>query len=156
MAMHPVRKQRLIFVLFIVVFSSAAVGLMAYGLRDNIDLFYPPSKIARGDAPVDKQIRAGGCVMPGTVVRYPNSLKKDFRITDGMADLAVTTEKILPDLFAEGESVVLTGKLNESGVFVATEVFAKHDENYMPPEVAESLEGTADHAKTCEGLTYGA
>ncbi|GAB1259945.1 cytochrome c maturation protein CcmE [Aurantivibrio plasticivorans] len=155
MAMHPVRKQRLIFVCFIIVFSTIAVGLLAYSLRENIDLFYPPSKIVAGEAPIDKQIRAGGCVIPGTIVRYENSLKKSFRVTDGAAQLQVSTEAILPDLFGEGESVVLTGKLNGDGEFVATKVFAKHDENYMPPEVADSMKGQVDHAKTCEGLDYG-
>ncbi|MGI1677987.1 MAG: cytochrome c maturation protein CcmE [Cellvibrionaceae bacterium] len=152
--MHPARKQRLIFVLFIVAFSSIAVGLLTYSLRGNINLFYPPSKIVNGEAPVDKQIRAGGCVVPGSIVRYDNSLKKSFKVTDGIENLDVVTEEVLPDLFGEGESAVLTGKLNKDGIFVATEVFAKHDENYMPPEVAESMKEGADHTKTCDGLNY--
>src|SRR5690606_29828923 len=97
--MHPVRKQRLIFVLFLVFFASAAAALFGFALRENIVLFYPPSRIVAGDAPVDRQIRAGGCVLPGSLERVPNSLTKNFIITDGAAELKVTTDVILPDLF---------------------------------------------------------
>lgn len=151
--MHPVRKQRLIAVLFIVVFASVAVGLMAYALRENINLFYPPSKIVAGEAPVDKRIRAGGCVLPGSVQRSTNSLDVDFLVTDGAAQLQIHYSGILPDLFAEGEAVVVNGHLDGDGVFQATEVLAKHDETYTPPEVAESVQG-AEHSKTCEGINY--
>ncbi|MGQ9425337.1 cytochrome c maturation protein CcmE [Gilvimarinus sp. F26214L] len=153
--MHPVRKQRLIFVLFLVFFAGAAAALFGFALRENIDLFYPPSAIVAGQAPVDKQIRAGGCVLPGSIQRQENSMTKTFVVTDGAANLSVTTDVILPDLFGEGESAVLTGKLNGEGVFVATQVLAKHDETYMPPEVADNLQNPQDHAKTCEGLDYG-
>lgn len=153
--MHPVRKQRLIFVLFLVFFAGAAAALFGFALRGNIDLFYPPAKIVAGEAPVDKQIRAGGCVLPGSIQRVENSTTKNFMVTDGVANLAVTTDVILPDLFAEGESAVLTGRLNGDGVFVATQVLAKHDETYMPPEVADNLKNAEDHVKTCKGLNYG-
>lgn len=153
--MHPVRKQRLIFVLFLVFFVSLAAGLFGFALRENIDLFYPPSKIVAGEAPVDKQIRVGGCVVPGSLERVENSLTKNFVITDGMATLDVSTEQILPDLFAEGEAAVLTGRLNGDGVFFATQVLAKHDETYMPPEVADSMQtDTTEHTATCTGLDY--
>jgi cytochrome c-type biogenesis protein CcmE len=154
--MHPVRKQRLIMVIFIVVFASVAVGLMAYALRENINLFYPPAKIVSGEAPVDKRIRAGGCVLPGQVKRASDSLDVSFLITDGAANVEVHFTGILPDLFAEGEAVVVNGRLNGDGVFMATEVLAKHDENYTPPEVAESMQGTGEHQNTCEGMSYGA
>lgn len=153
--MHPVRKQRLILVLFVVVFASLAVGLMAYALRENINLFYPPSKIAAGEAPVDKRIRAGGCVLPGQVKRDSESLDVSFLITDGAASVEVRFSGILPDLFSEGEAVVVNGKLNGDGVFMASEVLAKHDETYTPPEVAESMQNTGEHQKTCEGMSYG-
>jgi len=153
--MHPKRKQRLILVVFIVVLSSTAVGLTIYSLRENLNLFYPPSSIVRGDAPAHKTIRAGGCVVPGSVVRSPDSLEVAFSVTDGMAELLVTYDLILPDLFSEGEAVVLTGQLDSSGVFVATKVLAKHDENYTPPEVADTVQTDgAEHAKTCKGLDY--
>lgn len=153
--MHPVRKQRLIFVLFLLFFAGAAAALFGYGLRENINLFYPPSKIVAGEAPVDRQINAGGCVVPGSLVHVENSVTKHFIITDGLAQLSVTTDETLPDLFAEGEATLVTGKLNGAGVFIATKVNPKHDENYMPPEVADSVQNTAEHGKTCEGLEYG-
>lgn len=152
--MHPLRKQRLIIVLFIVIFSSVAVGLMAYALRENINLFYPPSKIATGEVPHNTRIRAGGCVKPGSVVRASDSLQVSFSITDGVADVPVTYSGLLPDLFAEGEAAVVNGMLDETGVFNATEVLAKHDENYMPPEVAEAMKGTGEHQATCKGMSY--
>lgn len=154
MTMHPLRKQRLIIVLFIVIFSSVAVGLMAYALRENINLFYPPSKIASGDVPHNTRIRAGGCVKPGSVARASDSLQVSFLITDGVADVPVTYSGLLPDLFAEGEAAVVNGMLDETGVFNATEVLAKHDENYMPPEVAEAMKGTGEHQATCKGMAY--
>ncbi len=153
--MHPVRKQRLITVIFIVVFASVAVGLMSYALRENINLFYPPSKIVAGEAPVDKHIRAGGCVLPGSVERASESLDVNFLVTDGVAQLQIHYSGILPDLFAEGEAVVVTGRLDGEGVFQAQEVLAKHDETYTPPEVAESVQNTGDHTKACEGMNYG-
>ncbi len=161
--MHPIRKQRLIMVLFIVAFASVAIGLMSYALRENINLFYPPSKIVAGEAPIDKRIRAGGCVLPGSVKRATDSLDVEFLVTDGAAELQVHYSGILPDLFSEGEAIVANGRLDGDGVFRATEVLAKHDENYTPPEVAESVQAVAaeggeqgaDHAKGCEGMNYG-
>ena len=153
--MHPVRKQRLILVVFILVFASVAVGLMTYALRENINLFYPPSKIVAGEAPLDTRIRAGGCVLPGSVARSTESLAVSFLITDGAANVQVNYSGILPDLFAEGEAAVVTGILNGEGVFMADQVLAKHDETYTPPEVAESVQDVNQHSKTCEGMQYG-
>ena len=137
--MHPQRKQRLLIVSFIVVFSSLAIGLMLYALSGNINLFYPPAEIAAGKAPIGASIRAGGMVVPGSVERGSDDLSVQFRVTDYQAEVAVVYSGILPDLFAEGEGVVAAGVLDEHGVLQATEVLAKHDENYMPPEVAEAL-----------------
>lgn len=150
--MHPVRRQRLMVVLFIVFFSSIAILLITYALRENIHLFYPPSKIIAGDAPVDRLIRAGGCVVPGSVIRSTTDLTVQFQITDGGEALSVTYEGILPDLFAEGEATVIHGKVAQNRHFTATEVLAKHDENYMPPEVAEAMKNSGEHAKTCDLL----
>lgn len=156
--MHPVRKQRLILVLFIVVASSVGVGLILFAMKDNMNLFYPPSKIVSGEAPKGKTIRAGGCVVPGSVKRDDQSLKVAFDVTDGNALLSVNYEGLLPDLFAEGEAAVLTGEVNTQGVFVATEVLAKHDETYMPPEVADAMKQKSDdyeqHSATCGELSY--
>jgi len=152
--MHPIRKQRLIFVVFIISFASIAAGLISYTLRDNINLFYPPSLIVSGQAPVDKRIRAGGCVLPGSVKHLGKNLDVSFLVTDGAANLRVKYSGILPDLFSEGEAVVVNGSLDKGGVFQATQVLAKHDENYTPPEVAESVQDATEHAKTCEGMKY--
>jgi cytochrome c-type biogenesis protein CcmE len=139
--MHPVRKQRLIVVLLIVFGAALAVGLITFAMRENINLFYPPADIAAGKAPVGKNIRAGGMVREGSVKRDPNSLRVEFVVTDYKADVPVVYSGILPDLFAEGDGVVASGQLDENGVFQAAEVLAKHDENYMPPEVQHALEG---------------
>jgi cytochrome c-type biogenesis protein CcmE len=137
--MHPVRKQRLLLVCFIVGFASVAVGLVAYGLRGNINLFFPPAEIAAGKAPAGQPIRLGGMVVEGSVRRDPDSLRVEFDVTDYQAVVTAVYIGILPDLFAEGEGVVASGVLDEQGVFQASEVLAKHDENYMPPEVSEAL-----------------
>lgn len=141
--MHPVRKQRLLVVLFIVVFSSLAIGLVTYGLRGNINLFFPPAEIAAGKAPIGQPMRMGGMVVEGSVVRSNDSLHVRFDVTDYQATVTAEYEGILPDLFAEGQGVVTAGVLDSNGVFQATEVLAKHDENYMPPEVADALAKSA-------------
>ena len=142
MAMHPVRKQRLGIVVFILLASAAAAAFLGFALRENINLFYPPADIAAGKAPLDRKIRAGGMVEEGSVQRASDSLKVRFKVTDYSASVEVAYEGILPDLFAEGEGVVVTGTLGQDGVFQASEVLAKHDENYMPPEVNAALEAS--------------
>ena len=137
--MHPVRKQRLTIVLFITIFSSLAVGLVVYGLRGNINLFFPPADIVAGKAPVGSPIRLGGMVVEGSLIRSTDSLRVQFDVTDYAATVTAVYEGILPDLFAEGQGVVAAGVLDEQGVLQASEVLAKHDENYMPPEVADAL-----------------
>jgi cytochrome c-type biogenesis protein CcmE len=142
--MHPVRRQRLIIVLLIVFGAAVAVALITFALRENINLFYSPAEIAEGKAPVGKQIRAGGMVLEGSIVRDPYSLRVDFVVTDYLAQVPVTFVGILPDLFAEGQGVVAAGKLGDDGVFQASEVLAKHDENYMPPEVQSAVDAAQD------------
>jgi len=144
--MHPVRKQRLYLVLFVVVFSSAAIGLVLYAMSGNINLFFPPAEVAAGKAPIGQPVRIGGMVVDGSVQRSDDSLEVRFELTDYAAKVPVTYTGILPDLFDEGQGAVASGELNEQGMLVATEVLAKHDENYMPPEVAEALEQSGyDH-----------
>jgi len=144
--MHPIRRQRLLIVIFVVLFSSAAVGLVTYALRGNINLFFPPAEVAQGKAPVGKPIRVGGMVREGSVQRSDDSLEVRFVITDFEADVPALYVGILPDLFGEGQGAVASGVLNEEGVLMASEVLAKHDENYMPPEVADALEKSGyDH-----------
>ena len=144
--MHPLRKQRLTLVLFILFFSTLAVGLVSYALRGNINLFYPPADILAGKAPAGQPIRVGGMVVEGSVKRSPGSLRVQFDMTDYAATVTAVYEGILPDLFAEGQGVVAAGLLDGEGVLQATEVLAKHDENYMPPEVAEALEKSRPQA----------
>ncbi len=138
--MHPKRKQRLVVALAVVVLSSATIGLIAYALSGNINLFYSPSEVVAGEAPVDRKLRVGGMVVEGSVERASDRLETRFEVTDFVQSVTVTYDGILPDLFAEGEGVVATGILGADGVVTASEVLAKHDENYMPPEVAEALE----------------
>ncbi len=140
--MHPVRKQRLYLVLFLVFFSSAAIGLVTYALRGNINLFYPPVEVAAGLAPIGQNIRVGGMVVDGSIQRSSDSLEVRFEVTDFEAVVPVVYTGILPDLFDEGQGAVASGKLDANGVLQASEVLAKHDENYMPPEVAEALEAS--------------
>ena len=144
--MHPVRKQRLSIVLFVLLFSSAAIGLVVYAMSGNINLFFPPAEVAAGKAPVGKPIRVGGMVVEGSIERSDDSLVIAFEVTDYTATVPVVYEGILPDLFDEGQGAVASGVLNEDGVLMASEVLAKHDENYMPPEVADALEQSGfDH-----------
>ena len=141
--MHPIRKKRLTIVLFLLAGLSIAVALTTYALRQNINLFYDPSQIAAGEAPVDVRIRAGGMVEENSVVRDPESLRVEFKVTDFTSSVPVEYTGILPDLFAEGQGVVAMGRLDGQGRFVADQVLAKHDENYMPPEVNDALEKAA-------------
>ena len=128
------------------------MGLITYALRQNINLFYDPTQIASGEAPLDARIRAGGMVEEGSVIRDPNSLKVEFRITDFNRSVPVEYTGILPDLFAEGQGVVAMGRLTPEGRFVADQVLAKHDENYMPPEVAEALEKSSGGQHKAGGM----
>lgn len=148
--MHPVRKQRLQILVFILVVISVAVGLLLYALKDNINLFYPPAEIAAGKAEVGQSIRAGGMVKIGSIQRSTESLEMNFVITDYEAELTVYYTGILPDLFAENSGVVVAGSLREDGTFLATEVLAKHDEEYMPPEVAETLKNKPHNSELGE------
>ncbi|GHC23951.1 cytochrome c maturation protein CcmE [Aidingimonas halophila] len=138
--MHPKRKQKLFIILGLLSLAAIAIGLTLYALRSNVNLFFSPVQIADGDAPVGRQIRAGGMVKEGSVERDDENLDVVFTVTDYVDDLEVRYSGILPDLFREGQGVVVVGELSESGHFEANEVMAKHDENYMPKEVAEALE----------------
>ncbi|OZG71045.1 cytochrome c biogenesis protein CcmE [Hahella sp. CCB-MM4] len=144
--MNPKRKQRLLAVTFIVVGVGAAVGLALFALSQNINLFFNPSQIAAGEAPVDQRIRVGGMVVEGSVNRDPNSLAVTFNLTDYNGVVTVAYTGILPDLFREGQGVVTQGRLDTQGIFQADEVLAKHDENYMPPEIQRAV----DKAKQAE------
>lgn len=145
--MNPLRRQRLFLVIFILLGVGVAVALTLTALQENINLFYSPKQILAGEAPTDRPIRAGGMVVAGSVKRDPNSLKVAFEVTDYSGTIAVDYEGILPDLFKEGQGIVALGRWAPSGRFVATEVLAKHDENYMPPEVAAALKANPPKPK---------
>ncbi|MFY0699840.1 MAG: cytochrome c maturation protein CcmE [Bermanella sp.] len=138
--MHPQRKQKLFIILFMLGGIALAVGLMLVALKENINLFYTPTQIAAGEAPINRTIRAGGMVVEGSVSRVKEGLTVSFGVTDGKDIITIEFDGILPDLFREGQGIVALGQLNENNVFIASEVLAKHDENYMPPEVADALE----------------
>jgi cytochrome c-type biogenesis protein CcmE len=122
----------------------AGVGIAStiafYSLQQNLLYFQSPSDLAQQPIPPGRQFRLGGLVKPGTVDRVGDGLATRFVVTDGPEDVTVEYVGILPDLFREGQGVIARGSLNDSGLFAATEVLAKHDENYMPPEVADALE----------------
>lgn len=136
--MHPVRKQRLLVIIAIIVTSSAAIGLITFALRENMNLFFPPADILHGKAPEGREIRLGGFVDKGSIQRTSNSLDVHFSIGDGQNSIPVIYTGILPDLFAEEQAAIAKGKW-DGKIFTATEVLAKHDENYTPPEIRDSM-----------------
>jgi len=141
--MHPLRRRRLIIIGFVVAGAAVTVGLVLSALTENINLFYPPDAVVAGEAPVGPRIRAGGMVLEGSVQRAQD-LEVSFVLTDyAGAEFQVRYSGILPDLFREGQGILATGRLRDDGVFQAEEVLAKHDENYMPPELAGMREGPA-------------
>jgi cytochrome c-type biogenesis protein CcmE len=118
---------------------AAATALVLIAFNDNLVFFYSPSDLAEKSIDPDRRIRIGGLVEPQSLRRQATGHGVDFRVTDGKATLAVVYDGVLPDLFREGQGVVAEGRLRGDGVFAATSVLAKHDENYMPPEVAAAL-----------------
>jgi cytochrome c-type biogenesis protein CcmE len=118
---------------------AAAVTLAAMASRENIMFYYDPSQVAAGQAPADKRFRIGGMVVKGSVQRQPGDLRVRFVLSDFAHEVPVEYSGVLPDLFREGQGIIAHGTMNAHGAFVADEVLAKHDEKYMPPEVAASL-----------------
>lgn len=138
--MRAKRKQRLIFAVMILLGFSCATALILYAMRQNIMLFHTPSEVAMGKVPKDNTFSIGGLVVKGSVEKRDDGLTAEFDLTDTHATVTVRYTGLLPDLFREGQGIVARGKLDMQGVFIAREVLAKHDENYMPPEVAEALQ----------------
>ncbi|MBI4694047.1 MAG: cytochrome c maturation protein CcmE [Gammaproteobacteria bacterium] len=133
------RQRRLWAVVLVLIGMGIATALILTAFNKNLMYFYSPSQISAGEAPQERPFRVGGLVVRGSVKRAPNSLAVHFTLTDTIKNVDVTFDGILPDLFREGQGIVANGKLGGDGVFVASEVLAKHDENYMPPEVAAAL-----------------
>lgn len=137
--MTPRRARRLAMAALIVTGTAISLALALTAFQSNLLYFVSPSEVQAGEAPVGKAFRIGGLVVEGSVVRPDNDLTVRFEVTDTVHTVPVQFSGILPDLFRDGQGIVAKGKLTSNGVFEATEVLAKHDENYMPPEVADAL-----------------
>jgi cytochrome c-type biogenesis protein CcmE len=133
------RRQRMITVVLALVGVALAVGLALQAFQENLLFFYSPTQVVAGEAPEGRTFRLGGMVMDDSVRREPGDLEVRFAVTDYQNTLTVLYSGVLPDLFREGQGVIANGVLQSDGSFRAEEVLAKHDENYMPPEVAEML-----------------
>ena len=138
--MNPLRKQRLYALIAVLIGSLLATWLVVSALSENMNLFYSPSEILEVDIDENVLIRAGGMVKQGSIEKSKNSLNVRFTVTDYQNELIINYEGILPELFDENAGVVVRGNLKTDGTFKAIEVLAKHDENYMPPEVAKIIE----------------
>lgn len=138
--MNPKRKKLLIMVVCILIGVGTATALALKAFQENLMYFYSPSQVKNGEAPATRSFRIGGLVTTGSVKRNPENLKVSFDLTDTLKTVTVQYEGILPDLFREGQGIVANGSLAADGTFIAAEVLAKHDENYMPVEVADALE----------------
>ncbi len=137
--MTPTRKRRLYWVLGILAGVGIAGALALSAFQKNVMFFFDPSQVAAGDVKPGERFRLGGMVTQGSFHRQPGSLEVSFTVTDFKHELPVKYTGVLPDLFREGQGVVAHGRIGADGVFMADEVLAKHDEKYMPPEVARSL-----------------
>lgn len=142
------RSRRKMLVAMVVFGVGIATVLALTAFEENLMYFYSPTEIHAGKAPADRAIRVGGLVVDGSVRREENSLAVQFDLTDNAEVVPVTYTGILPDLFREGQGIVAMGRIDNEGLFVADEVLAKHDENYMPPEVADALNAAHEAGKT--------
>ena len=133
------RQKRFMFIAAGLAGVGLAVGLVLYSLKGNVNLYFTPSDVFDGKAPVGKSFRIGGLVEEGSIKREKDGLSVSFAITDTHKVIPVIYTGILPDLFKEGKGVVAQGRMEESGIMRAEEVLAKHDENYMPPEAMDAM-----------------
>ena len=145
--MTPTRKRRLIATLIIALGVGAAAAVAMRALNENMLFFVSPSDVLEQNLPAGKRFRLGGLVAGGSVSRAEDSLAVTFVVTDGAASTNVRFDGILPDLFREGQGIIAIGELSPDGHFEAADVLAKHDENYMPPEVADALEKSGHTVK---------
>ena len=130
--MNPIRKKRIYSILFVLLFSISGISLILYSLNSNLDYFFTPTELKDRNIPADKRIKVGGMVLSGSVERISSSIS--FVITDYENSIKVEYEGIVPDLFKEDSGVVVLGNLRDR-ILYAEEVLAKHDENYMPPNI---------------------
>ncbi|HHT0594835.1 TPA: cytochrome c maturation protein CcmE [Legionella anisa] len=137
--MIPARRRKIMILVFTLSILSIAAALVLYALRQNISLFYTPTQAVAGEAPQQHNIRMGGMVEKDSIIRSKKGLDVEFKITDFNQTITVKYTGILPDLFREGQGVVAEGQLLDNQHFLASQVLAKHDANYMPPEVKAAL-----------------
>jgi cytochrome c-type biogenesis protein CcmE len=137
------RTQRKLLIVVVLAGITLAGFLTYRALQENLLYFFSPTQIAAGEAP-KRTFRLGGMVLAGSLKREPGTLNVSFVVTDNVHSVPVKYSRVLPDLFREGAGAVVIGKLNDDGEFIGEEVLAKHDENYMPPEVAEALEAARE------------
>lgn len=140
--MNPVRRKRIILVSIMVAGVATAVSFALYAFNQNMMFYYSPTQVMAGKAPNHAEIRMGGVVVKGTF-KHLQGVLSQFEVTDGAKSVEVQYSGVLPDLFREGQVVLAKGQLNGKGMFVANQILAKHDEKYMPREVAESLKKAA-------------
>lgn len=152
--MTPRRRRRLLFVGLLLLGLSATAALMLVAFRENLLYFYAPSEVMAGEVPTGARFRVGGLVEHDSVSRAGDGLAVRFVLEDCNAALPVQYTGILPDLFREGQGIVVYGRLDERGRFIADEVLAKHDENYMPRELSEALE--SEEGGPCMPVGMGA
>jgi len=145
------RQRRMALVALIVVGVSVAGALALRAFRENVMFYFDPTKVAAGEVKTGQRFRLGGMVVKDSLVRTPGSLEVSFSVTDFQHSVPVHYDKVLPDLFKEGAGMVAYGKLDASGTFVADDVLAKHDEKYMPPELAKSLKAGQAAAAAAAG-----
>jgi cytochrome c-type biogenesis protein CcmE len=143
--MKPARKKRLALIALMVTGIAIGVGFALKSLDENIMFFLTPSEVAQGQAPQGRLFRIGGMVVNGSVNRPGDGLTVEFDLTDNTSNLTVRYTGILPDLFREGQGIIANGEMGEDGAFVAQQVLAKHDENYMPPEVAAAMSKSSEN-----------
>lgn len=139
------KRKVLILAVFFGMVIATVLGLTAF--QENLQYFYTPTEVKQGKAPDNHSIRVGGLVVDGSVNRSADSLDVRFDVTDNEESVTIEYSGILPDLFREGQGIIALGRLQQDGRLVAQEVLAKHDENYMPPEVAAALEAAEQAAK---------
>jgi cytochrome c-type biogenesis protein CcmE len=142
------RHKRLALIAGGIAALAIAAGLVLNAFRSNLVFFFSPSQVAAGEAPHDRAFRIGGLVEAGSLKRDRGGLMVSFVVTDTAREIPVTYKGILPDLFREGKGVVAQGRLGPDGVFHATEVLAKHDENYMPPDAQHAIDQAQRAQKT--------
>ncbi len=142
------RRRRMVLVGLIVLGVAGAVTLALTAFQENLLYYYTPSDVTAGKAPSDRVFRVGGMVTEGSFQRAPGSLEARFVLTDYAQNVTVSYTGVLPDLFREGQGIIARGKLGQEGMFIAEEVLAKHDENYMPPDVADTLRKGKDKRVT--------